>query len=74
MKPLQIIGIILMAIGAVVLILALPILPFSIVEVGPIKANVAPMDATQIAIGSIFLLFGIVTYLGEKGLKALINK
>ncbi len=66
---LQIIGIILMAIGAVVVLSALPILPFSIVEIGVIKAEVSPMDSTRIAVGSVIFVLGLLAYLGERGLK-----
>ncbi len=74
-KPLEIIGIIIIVISAIILFSAFPFIEQSTISVGPVSVtDVPPISATRIAIGAVGIILGLVVYLGEKGLKTITSK
>lgn len=60
-----------MLLGLFVILSALPLIPASIVQVGPIVTEVSPINATRIAVGSVIFVLGLITYFGKEALRIL---
>ena len=55
-------GVVLMIVGIMVIISAVPLLPLSVVSVGPITAEVSEFSATRIIIGVVLVALGFISY------------
>ena len=67
---LKIFGLILMIIGAGLIISVTPLVPASVVSVGPITATeISEFSATRMISGAILFILGFVAYLGKEGLQ-----
>lgn len=71
MEVLKIIGIILMLLGVVIILTALPPIQLAIVKIGIIETEVSEIDAIRIAVGSVIFILGLIAYLGKEALKVL---
>ena len=71
--PLKKIGIILIIVGVIVLLGAIPTIQQSAVNIGGIIeiTDIPPVSATMIGIGAILIILGLIVYLGKNGLKAI---
>ena len=68
--PLNVIGIILIVVGAIILFSAFPLVQQSVVNFGPLKVTDVPsISATRILIGVVGIVLGLVIYHGKNGLK-----
>jgi hypothetical protein len=75
LSPLQIIGLIMIILGALILFSAFPLQSMSVVSIGPAKVTDVPkISATRILIGVISIILGLVIYFSKEGLKMFIKK
>ncbi len=74
-NPLEIIGIILIILGVLIILSAFPLFQQTFFPgIETLAEKVPSISATRIIIGFVISILGLVTYLGEKGLKILIGK
>jgi len=73
--PLKIIGIVLIVLGVLIILSALPLIQQSIFPgADTLAEKVPPINATKIIIGLTISVLGLVIYFGKEGLKILGGK
>ena len=73
-SPLQIIGIVLIVIGAFILFSSVFGVEQTFFKVGPIETDVPQGIAIRLVVGVIFVILGLVCYFGKEGLKIFMKK
>ena len=70
-EPIKVIGIILIVLGAIMIVLAFPLVSLVAFQFGPIKTDIPQISATRITVGFVLALLGLIVYFGKEGLKIL---
>lgn len=73
-NPLKIIGIVLIFLGVLIMMSAIPPVEQSFLGVDTLADKVSPVNATRIIIGLITSVLGLVIYFGKEGLKIISGK